>query len=263
MLRLGSDRSDTIVPSYAEPLHSFILVVAGYEPIGSDVTGLLSNLTLAVAGQAPFGRCRADQIQNRWGVFVKAQDLLRIEFLVGLAIFDEPIDFKQPSLRAVAAIATIITAKVAGTEVGVTEPQATFSACFGAPFLVWHPAKYAELLASKMKQHGVHVWLINTGWPGGSYGQGSRIKLKYTRVIIDVIHSGALSSATTKIDSTFGFEVVVHWSNVPNADGSESLFVIRKGNGNASKRVCARAIEPSKIHCVCYDVLPYLTEATT
>jgi hypothetical protein len=59
MLRLGSDRSDTIVPSYAEPLHSFILVVAGYEPIGSDVTGLLSNLTLAVAGQAPFGRCQA------------------------------------------------------------------------------------------------------------------------------------------------------------------------------------------------------------
>jgi phosphoenolpyruvate carboxykinase (ATP) len=108
------------------------------------------------------------------------------------------------------------TAKVAGTEVGVTEPQATFSACFGAPFLVWHPAKYAELLASKMKQHGVNVWLVNTGWSGGSYGQGSRIKLKYTRAIIDAIHSGALTSATTKIDSTFGFEVVVQCPNVPN-----------------------------------------------
>ena len=100
------------------------------------------------------------------------------------------------------------TAKVAGTEVGVTEPQATFSACFGAPFLVWHPAKYAELLASKMKQHHVNVWLVNTGWSGGSYGQGSRIKLKYTRSIIDAIHSGALASAMTKTDPTFGFEVV-------------------------------------------------------
>jgi phosphoenolpyruvate carboxykinase (ATP) len=108
------------------------------------------------------------------------------------------------------------TAKVAGTEVGVTEPQATFSACFGAPFLVWHPAKYAELLASKMKQHGVNVWLVNTGWSGGSYGQGSRIKLKYTRAIIDAIHSGALNSVKTKIDSTFGFEVVVQCPNVPN-----------------------------------------------
>src|SRR6266481_3690684 len=80
------------------------------------------------------------------------------------------------------------TAKVAGTEVGVTEPQATFSACFGAPFMVWHPAKYAELLASKMKQHNVNVWLVNTGWSGGSYGKGSRIKLKYTRAILDAIH---------------------------------------------------------------------------
>jgi phosphoenolpyruvate carboxykinase (ATP) len=107
------------------------------------------------------------------------------------------------------------TAKVAGTEVGVTEPQATFSACFGAPFLVWHPAKYAELLASKMKEHGVNVWLVNTGWSGGSYGQGSRIKLKYTRAIIDAIHARALASAKTRKDSTFGFEVVTECPNVP------------------------------------------------
>jgi phosphoenolpyruvate carboxykinase (ATP) len=107
------------------------------------------------------------------------------------------------------------TAKVAGTEVGVTEPQATFSACFGAPFLVWHPAKYAELLASKMKQHKVNVWLVNTGWSGGSYGHGSRIKLQYTRAIIDAIYSGALTSAATRQDSTFGFEVVAQCPNVP------------------------------------------------
>ena len=62
------------------------------------------------------------------------------------------------------------TAKVAGTEVGVKEPSATFSSCFGGPFLVWHPSKYAELLAAKMKQHGTRVWLVNTGWSGGAYG---------------------------------------------------------------------------------------------
>jgi phosphoenolpyruvate carboxykinase (ATP) len=108
------------------------------------------------------------------------------------------------------------TAKVAGTEVGVTEPQATFSACFGAPFLVWHPAKYAQLLSSKMKEHHVNVWLVNTGWSGGAYGVGSRIKLKYTRAIIDAIHSGSLNSAPTKIDPTFGFEVVAQCPNVPS-----------------------------------------------
>ena len=69
------------------------------------------------------------------------------------------------------------TAKVAGTEVGVTEPQATFSPCFGGPFLVWHPSKYAELLAAKMKQHNARVWLVNTGWSGGAHGVGKRIKL--------------------------------------------------------------------------------------
>jgi phosphoenolpyruvate carboxykinase (ATP) len=108
------------------------------------------------------------------------------------------------------------TAKVAGTEVGVTEPQATFSACFGAPFLVWHPAKYAQLLSSKMRAHHVNVWLVNTGWSGGAYGVGSRIKLRYTRAIIDAIHSGSLSSVPTKIDPTFGFEVVVQCPNVPS-----------------------------------------------
>ena len=109
------------------------------------------------------------------------------------------------------------TAKVAGTEVGVTEPQATFSACFGAPFLVWHPAKYAELLASKMKQHNVNVWLVNTGWSGGSYGKGARIKLKYTRAILDAIHAGALKMAPTKPDPIFGFEVIRDCPNVPSA----------------------------------------------
>jgi phosphoenolpyruvate carboxykinase (ATP) len=109
------------------------------------------------------------------------------------------------------------TAKVAGTEMGVTEPSATFSACFGAPFLVWHPAKYAELLADKLREHKVNVWLINTGWSGGSHGVGSRIKLEYTRAIVDAIHTGTLASAPTQPDPIFGIHVVMHVPHVPAA----------------------------------------------
>lgn len=108
------------------------------------------------------------------------------------------------------------TAKVAGTEMGVTEPQATFSACFGAAFMVWHPSKYAELLAEKMQAHGSNAWLVNTGWTGGPYGIGSRIKLRYTRAIIDAIHAGALDNVETMIDSIFGMEVPMTCPDVPN-----------------------------------------------
>jgi phosphoenolpyruvate carboxykinase (ATP) len=108
------------------------------------------------------------------------------------------------------------TAKVAGTEMGVTEPQATFSPCFGGPFMVWHPVRYATLLAEKMKLHGVNAWLVNTGWSGGSYGTGSRMKLSYTRAIIDAIHAGALIAAPTTTDPVFGFDVVTACPGVPN-----------------------------------------------
>ena len=108
------------------------------------------------------------------------------------------------------------TAKVAGTEMGVTEPQATFSPCFGGPFLVWHPNKYAELLAGKMKQHNSRVWLVNTGWGGGSYGVGKRISLKNTRAIIDAIHDGSLSKSKTQRGPIFGFDVVTECPNVPS-----------------------------------------------
>jgi phosphoenolpyruvate carboxykinase (ATP) len=108
------------------------------------------------------------------------------------------------------------TAKVAGTEMGVTEPQATFSPCFGGPFLVWHPSRYAELLAAKMKQHNARVWLVNTGWGGGAYGTGKRISLKHTRAIIDAIHSGALVKAKTQRDPTFGFDIVAECPEVPS-----------------------------------------------
>merc|ERR1712217_199108 len=86
------------------------------------------------------------------------------------------------------------TAKVAGTEEGVKEPEATFSACFGAPFLVWHPFVYAEMLAAKLDKYGATAYLVNTGWVGGPYGVGSRCSLKHTRQLIDAIHDGSLAS---------------------------------------------------------------------
>jgi len=84
------------------------------------------------------------------------------------------------------------TAKVAGTEMGINEPVATFSSCFGSAFLVWHPIVYARLLATKMEQHDTNAWLVNTGWINGEYGRGTRCPLKYTRAIIDAIHDGSL-----------------------------------------------------------------------
>lgn len=107
------------------------------------------------------------------------------------------------------------TAKVAGTEMGVTEPQATFSACFGAAFMVWHPSKYAELLAQKISENNTNVWLINTGWSGGAYGEGARIKLRYTRAIIDAIHNGTLAQVPTVADPVFGIAVPTHCPEVP------------------------------------------------
>ena len=100
------------------------------------------------------------------------------------------------------------TAKVAGTEMGITEPQATFSPCFGGPFLVWHPMKYAELLADKIQRHRANVWLVNTGWSGGAYGVGKRMKLSITRAIIDAIHGGQLADAPVQPDPVFGVGVV-------------------------------------------------------
>ncbi len=94
----------------------------------------------------------------------------------------------------------------------MTEPQATFSPCFGGPFLVWHPSEYAELLAKKMSQHHARVWLVNTGW---GHGTGKRISLKHTRALIDAIHSGGLAKAKTQRDPVFGFDVATECPGVP------------------------------------------------
>jgi len=113
------------------------------------------------------------------------------------------------------------TSKVAGTELGVTAPQATFSACFGAPFMVHDPVVYAKLLATRMSKYGCKVWLVNTGYVQGPFGseKGHRIKLKHTRAILDAIHNGELDSEKSlnlKKTAVFNFQVPIHVTGVPD-----------------------------------------------
>jgi phosphoenolpyruvate carboxykinase (ATP) len=107
------------------------------------------------------------------------------------------------------------TAKVAGTEIGVSEPQATFSACFGAPFLPQPPVVYARMLGEKLDEHGSRVWLVNTGWTGGQFGEGERMPIEATRALLHAALSGALESVEYRTDPIFGFEVPVE---VPAVD---------------------------------------------
>ncbi len=108
------------------------------------------------------------------------------------------------------------TAKVAGTEEGVVEPQSAFSACFGAPFMPLHPGKYADMLAERIKKHGSKVWLINTGWSGGSYGEGERIKLKYTRAMITAALEGKLDDVDYVVHEVFGLSMPTSCPDVPS-----------------------------------------------
>jgi phosphoenolpyruvate carboxykinase (ATP) len=105
------------------------------------------------------------------------------------------------------------TSKMAGTEEGITKPVAAFSACFGEPFLVWHPVKYATMLAERLEQHNATAWLLNTGWVGGA--KGRRCPLKYTRAIVDAIHSGELQRVATKTDPVFRLQYPTSCPNVP------------------------------------------------
>lgn len=107
------------------------------------------------------------------------------------------------------------TAKVAGTEAGVTEPKPTFSACFGAPFLPLHPGKYAEMLGKKMEENNVNVWLINTGWTGGPHGVGHRMKLSYTRAMITAVLDGKMDNIATEADPIFGVAIPKEVPGVP------------------------------------------------
>ena len=126
------------------------------------------------------------------------------------------------------------TAKVAGTEAGVTEPVAAFSACFGAPFMPLHPTVYAEMLGKKMEASDLNVWLVNTGWSGGAYGTGNRIKLRYTRSMISAAMEGDLAKVDFKTHPIFGLEMPVTCPEVPveildprNTWADKEAYVIR------------------------------------
>lgn len=108
------------------------------------------------------------------------------------------------------------TSKLAGTERGITEPQATFSACFGSPFLPLPPSTYAEMLGEKIEQFNADVYLVNTGWTGGRYGKGSRMKLSYTRSMIHAALEGELNSVETYTDPFFGLNIPMHCPGVPD-----------------------------------------------
>jgi phosphoenolpyruvate carboxykinase (ATP) len=99
------------------------------------------------------------------------------------------------------------TAKVAGTEAGITEPQAAFSACFGAPFMALHPSVYANLLGAKIAGHDVTCWLVNTGWSGGGYGIGARMKISYSRALVNAAIDGTLADGEFETDHIFGLEI--------------------------------------------------------
>jgi phosphoenolpyruvate carboxykinase (ATP) len=109
------------------------------------------------------------------------------------------------------------TAKVAGTEIGGTEPEATFSTCFGAPFMPRHPSVYGNLLKARIAKGGVKCWLVNTGWTGGKYGVGKRMPIKATRALLNAALDGSLNDVTFRTDENFGFEVPV---SVPGVDGA-------------------------------------------
>jgi phosphoenolpyruvate carboxykinase (ATP) len=107
------------------------------------------------------------------------------------------------------------TAKLAGTEVGVREPKATFSTCFGAPFMPRQPAEYAQMLGERLERHGTTAWFVNTGWTGGPFGVGERMNINHTRAMVRAALSGALDSAPTRRDPFFGLDVPVSCPDVP------------------------------------------------
>ena len=126
-----------------------------------------------------------------------------------------PISRLSPS-QAMYQFISGYTAKVAGTETGITEPKAVFSACFGAPFLPLHPAKYASMLGKKMRENDVKVWLVNTGWSGGPYGVGSRINLAYTRAMISAALEGTLERSEYSMHPVFKMAVPSFCPDVPS-----------------------------------------------
>jgi phosphoenolpyruvate carboxykinase (ATP) len=140
------------------------------------------------------------------------------------------------------------TSKVGGTEVGLgKEPELTFSACFGAPFMVHHPYYYAELLRNKVEHHGATFWLVNTGWVGGPYGVGKRISIRYTRAMLAAALSGQLADVEYRTDPVFGFQVPKHVPGIPDdvLDPSES-WPDKEAYWRSYRQLAARFVENFK-----------------
>lgn len=135
------------------------------------------------------------------------------------------------------------TAKVAGTEVGITEPKATFSSCFGAPFMALEPSVYADLLAEKIKKHKVNCWLVNTGWINGPYGTGERISIQHTRAIISSILEGSLKDAGYWKDEIFGLDIPERCPDVPSQILRPAEGWDNKNNYATEARKLAEAFE--------------------
>ena len=141
------------------------------------------------------------------------------------------------------------TAKVAGTERGVKEPQATFSSCFGAVFLVWHPTKYAEMLGKLIDEHGSDVWLVNTGWTGGAFGVGKRMKLSHTRAMVHALLRGDLHSAPARHRSDLRAARAEACRRRPERRAQSAQHVVGQGRvrraGEEARRRCSGRTSPS------------------
>jgi phosphoenolpyruvate carboxykinase (ATP) len=135
------------------------------------------------------------------------------------------------------------TAKVAGTEKGVTEPVATFSACFGAPFMMRHPSVYARLLEKNIQEHKSTCWLVNTGWTGGPYGTGRRMEIQYTRALLNAALDGVLHEVEMYEDPIFGFQVPVSVPGVPDEVLNPRNTWADKSAYDAQARKLARLFE--------------------
>jgi len=147
----------------------------------------------------------------------KAEHPRHIFFLTADAFGVLPPLSKLTPLQAMYYFISGYTAKVAGTEEGVLDPEATFSACFGAPFLPLAPVQYAEMLKEKMEQHQTQIWLVNTGWTGGGFGVGKRISLRYTRAMINAVLKGDLDQVDYQKHEVFGLQMPQTCAGVPDA----------------------------------------------
>ena len=136
------------------------------------------------------------------------------------------------------------TSKLAGTERGITEPQATFSTAFGAPFLPLHPLKYAQLLAGRASRHGASVYLVNTGWTGGQYGVGKRISIRYTRAMVTAAINGELDKVSYSMDPIFNLAVPDSCPNVPaEVLKPRQLWVDKEAYDKTAKMLAGRFVK--------------------